>query len=468
MKVIREKHSLAMRWTHWINFPVLAVMIWSGLFIYWANDAYGITIFGTTFIQFFPEWFYDYFHLKQRLAEGMAFHFFFMWFFFLNGLLHVLYTLISGSWREMVPKKNSFKEAWQVLLHDLHIRKTIPAQNKYNAAQRIAYTAIIVMGFGSVFTGLAIYKPVQFYWICWLCGGYHVARIVHFALTIGYVLFFMVHVVQVILAGWNNFRSVVSGFEVVDGVNAVEQEIKRRTFISFSAFFALGVSGFAGWRWLYNSPEETAGVTGGTRVPLRRALNKSELFFRNFFSNSHLVKTYPKSSAASEVRVNSMIGIDDENFDPESWRLKVKNADGSLLQVSIDEIRALPKTEIVFDFKCVEGWDQIQHWAGVKMIDFMDHYRMENNVKKKYVGLQTPNGEYYVGLEMESAVHPQTILAYEMNGAPISIEHGAPLRLIIPVKYGIKNLKRIGTMTFSDQRPKDYWAEAGYDYYSGL
>jgi DMSO/TMAO reductase YedYZ molybdopterin-dependent catalytic subunit len=82
--------------------------------------------------------------------------------------------------------------------------------------------------------------------------------------------------------------------------------------------------------------------------------------------------------------------------------------------------------------------------------------------------METPNGEYYVGLDIESALHPQTLLAYEMNDQPLTLEHGAPLRLIIPVKYGIKNLKRIGTITFSDKRPRDYWAEQGYDYYSGL
>lgn len=205
-----------MRWTHWVNFPVLAIMIWSGLFIYWANDAYGISIFNFTLIKFFPEWFYDYFHISARLAEGMAFHFLFMWFFFINGLLYISYTVFSGAWRELLPNKNSFKEAWLVLLHDLHIRKTVPPQKKYNAAQRIAYTAIILMGMGSVITGLAIYKPVQFYWICWLCGGYHFARILHFALTIGYLFFFLIHIVQVMLAGWNNFRAVIAGFEVVE------------------------------------------------------------------------------------------------------------------------------------------------------------------------------------------------------------------------------------------------------------
>jgi thiosulfate reductase cytochrome b subunit len=191
-------------------------MIWSGLLIYWANGVYTISIFGYTLIKFFPPKFYEFFNLRRRLAEGMAFHFVFMWFFAVNGFLYILYTIISGAWRELVPKKSSFKEAWLVVLHDLHIRKTTPPQNKYNAAQRIAYTSIIIMGFGSLFTGLAIYKPVQFYWITWLCGGYHFARILHFALTAGYVLFFVVHVVQVILAGWNNFRSVIAGFEVIE------------------------------------------------------------------------------------------------------------------------------------------------------------------------------------------------------------------------------------------------------------
>ena len=216
MKGIKKKHPLLMRWTHWVNFPTIAVMVWSGMLIYWASDEYSISFGGHTYIHFFPDWFYNLFHFPGRLAEGMAFHFLFMWFFALNGIVYVLYTIISGEWRQMVPNRHSFKEAWLVVLHDLHIRKAAPPQGKYNAAQRIAYTSIIIMGFGSLITGLAIYKPVEFFWLCWLCGGYHLARIEHFILTMGYVFFFLIHVMQVILAGWNNFRSVVSGFEVVN------------------------------------------------------------------------------------------------------------------------------------------------------------------------------------------------------------------------------------------------------------
>lgn len=223
MKKIVKKHPLAIRWFHWINFPVIAIMIWSGLLIYWANDIYAVKIGGKELIKFFPDSIYKALHIPFRLAEGMAYHFVFMWLFFINGFAYVLYTLFSGEWKYLLPNKKSFKEAWLVLLHDLHIRKQAPAFNKYNGAQQIAYTAIIIMGLGSILTGLAIYKPIQFGWLCWLLGGYEAARVEHFILTIGYCLFFVVHLFQVIRAGWKNFQSMITGFETVSEKPPVEK-----------------------------------------------------------------------------------------------------------------------------------------------------------------------------------------------------------------------------------------------------
>ena len=224
MKKIVTKHPLAIRWFHWINFPVIAVMIWSGLLIYWANDVYAVKIGGKEFIKFFPQSFYQALHIPFRLAEGMAYHFVFMWLFFINGFLYVCYTCFSGEWRYLVPNRHSFREAWQVLLHDLRIRKQAPPQIKYNGAQRIAYTAIILMGFGSILTGLSIFKPAQFNWLTWILGGYDAARIEHFILTIGYCLFFIIHILQVIRAGWKNFRSMITGFDIVHSVPPVKSK----------------------------------------------------------------------------------------------------------------------------------------------------------------------------------------------------------------------------------------------------
>jgi len=249
----------------------------------------------------------------------------------------------------------------------------------------------------------------------------------------------------------------------------VEQKISRRNFISFSAFTALSAGAFFSWRWLYNSAKETGSVTKGARAPLRAMLNGNEQVFRETFSHDHLVKTYPKSMAAKTVRYNSGIGISpNKPFAIADWKLEIKKANGEVLNITLDELKALPKTEIIYSFKCVEGWDQISHWGGVKFADVIAHYNLNDEVKMAYVSMETPDKNYYVGIDTPSATHPQTLLAYEVNGGPLPVKHGAPLRLIIPVKYGIKNLKRIGTISFSNNRPRDYWAERGYDYYSGL
>jgi thiosulfate reductase cytochrome b subunit len=205
MKRLEKKHPLAIRWFHWLNFPLLAVMIWSGTLIYWAHDAY-IKI---------PEAVADRLHIGFRLAEGMAWHFTFAWLFALNGLAYVLYTAFSGEWRYLVPNRHSWREAIHVVLHDLHLRKDPPPRRKFNGAQQFAYSSIILAGFGSLVTGLAIYKPTQFAWLTTLLGGYPRVRLWHFLLTVGYLAFFALHISLVIKTGWNNFRSMITGYEVV-------------------------------------------------------------------------------------------------------------------------------------------------------------------------------------------------------------------------------------------------------------
>lgn len=226
MKRLEQQHPPAIRWLHWISFPLLFVMVWSGLLIYWANDVYRVGWGNTTLLHFFPDWFYGLVNLPSRLAEGMALHFFFMWLFTINGIAYAIYLLASGEWRDLAPDRHSFRDAILVTLHDLRLRKDCPPQRgKYNGAQRIAYTGVILLGAGSLITGLAIYKPAQLAWLTTLLGGYQTARWEHFWLMIGFMLFFFVHVVQVIRAGWSNFRSMVAGYRLVP----VEERSHDRT-----------------------------------------------------------------------------------------------------------------------------------------------------------------------------------------------------------------------------------------------
>jgi DMSO/TMAO reductase YedYZ molybdopterin-dependent catalytic subunit len=243
----------------------------------------------------------------------------------------------------------------------------------------------------------------------------------------------------------------------------IQQQINRRTFVSFSAFFLLGAAAWKSW-FLLKGATQSDGISG----PLRKGLNVDDKIFQHTLSSDHLAKTYPKSAAAQNVRYNANIGLSPKDFDLEKWALQVTTADNRILSIGIDELRQLPKTEMVFEFKCIEGWSQISWWGGVKFSDFIRHYGLNKEAAMNYVGLTTPDDHYYVGIDTPSALHPQTLLAYEMTGQPLPMRHGAPLRLIIPVKYGVKNLKRVGKIFFSNDRPRDYWFERGYDYYCGL
>lgn len=240
-----------------------------------------------------------------------------------------------------------------------------------------------------------------------------------------------------------------------------KKDFRRRTFVSFGIFVLADVLGWTLFRRIKNSSAD-----GGTQKPLRTVLNQNEKIFSSVFSENKLAKEYPVSQAVKFPRVNGLEGMQ-TGVDDSSWRLQVTKADGEPLVVAMADIRKLPKKEVVFEFKCIEGWSQIMHWGGVPFAAFMDAYNLTAEKDMNYIGLQTVNKKYYVGIDMPSALHPQTLLCYEMNGEPLAPKHGAPLRLIIPVKYGIKHLKQIGTLFFSNSKPPDYWAERGYDYYAG-
>ncbi len=224
---LARKHPRAIRWMHWINFPLLSIMIWSGLLIYWgdsippyqhAHQVYRIGFGNWTLVRLFPDWFWNFLSAPYQITTGLGWHFLVMWFFGINGVVYVLYLLLSGEWRVLWPERRSFRDALLVTLYDLHVpwarRKGMPPQGKYNGAQRFAYSGVTLMGGAMLLTGLAIYKPTQAHWLTTLCGGYEMARWLHFWLTMGFCGFFLVHVGQVVLAGWNNFRSMVSGFEI--------------------------------------------------------------------------------------------------------------------------------------------------------------------------------------------------------------------------------------------------------------
>ncbi len=141
------------------------------------------------------------------------------------------------------------------------------------------------------------------------------------------------------------------------------------------------------------------------------------------------------------------------------------------LLLTLEDVTKLPHHELVTEFKCIEGWSQIVQWGGVRLADFIEAYPPERNEKgelPKYVSMETPDGDYYCGFDMRVCQHPQSLLVTEMGGQPLTRLHGAPLRLHMPIKYGYKQIKRIGRIVYTNEMPDDYWAKLGYDWDAGL
>lgn len=215
------KHRRASRWMHWINFPLIVIMIYSGLRIYKAEDVYAFGIFGWEWFTFFPDSFYDTLDLNRRLARGLAFHFNFAWLFTLNGLAYAIYIWRTGEWREIFPTRQHVRavarDVTHTVLHDLHLRKEPPVvRGRYNEAQRFVYSLVLILGALAILSGFAIFKPTQLSFLTWVLGGYTSARVIHFSVTIAFVVFFVIHILQVARSGWRNFMSMVTGYEMRD------------------------------------------------------------------------------------------------------------------------------------------------------------------------------------------------------------------------------------------------------------
>lgn len=250
----------------------------------------------------------------------------------------------------------------------------------------------------------------------------------------------------------------------------VARELRARSRRGFLVAGVSAAAGVAAWKWLRAQPK-----IDGIEWPLRRTLETNEGIAESYFRTARLSPTFPRAAVTPE-RINGGLGLH-PGSDFSAWRLNIEGA-GRPVSLSLDDIKALPRREMITEFRCIEGWSLVVQWAGTRLSDLMQAIPPTDREGRRadlrdgkslprYVSMETPDRGYYVALDIQSAIHPQTLLAYEMNGRPLTWQHGAPLRLAIPVKYGVKNIKRIGTIRYTDVRPADFWAEQGYDWYLG-
>jgi Ni/Fe-hydrogenase b-type cytochrome subunit len=204
MNGLRERqHPLIIRFTHWVNFVALGIMVLSGLRIYNASPIFEFKMPSSL-------------TLGGWLAGARQWHFFAMWLFFVNGIAWILYNIMSKHGRQTTLfSRSDIRGILPMIKYYLRMSREHPPSKKYNSLQKAAYTTIPLAALGVILSGIAIYWPVQFQWITSIFGNYDAARVWHFGFMTALVMFFAGHLFMVFISGWSNFLSMITGWKKV-------------------------------------------------------------------------------------------------------------------------------------------------------------------------------------------------------------------------------------------------------------
>jgi len=202
------EHPLPIRFTHWINAISLFVMVTSGLRIFRAFPSFGPKIPENVLLDIPKP-----LTIGGWLGGALQWHFTFMWFFAASGVLYLAYQFLSGHYRTVLFTVKDISGVWPMARHYFLFGPKPPVTGQYNPLQKLAYTSTVGFGVLSLLTGIVLYKPAQFSALAWLFGGFHLTRLWHFAAMCGFFAFIPGHLIMVVLHGWSNFFSMLSGWK---------------------------------------------------------------------------------------------------------------------------------------------------------------------------------------------------------------------------------------------------------------
>ena len=184
------------------------------------------------------------------------------------------------------------------------------------------------------------------------------------------------------------------------------------------------------------------------------------------FDVARLAPEYADQDLTPEdkFRTNSY-DSDEPDYDMANWKLEVDGLVARPGTFTLSSITSLPKRVMNTRHCCVEGWSMIPKWGGAVMKDFLISVGADLNAQFIRVDC---GDDYYTSYDMKSVLHPQTLLCYEAYGKPLALDHGAPLRIVMPTKLGYKSAKWITKITVTNEKPGGYWEDQGYDWFAGL
>ena len=377
----------------------------------------------------------------RNLGLGRHWHFTTIVLWLLTGIVYVILLFTLDEWRRLIPTSWSiFPDA----VHTAHTYLTLhlpPEGHPYNPLQQLAYAAVIfVLAPISILTGAAMSPAVaaRFPWYTRIFGGRQAARSIHFLALVAFVLFTIGHTAMVVWHGLPHEWGLI--------VLGTERGEKTRALI-------VGATGLAVVFIIH------VAATWSSRLWPRRMqglFRVKDPLLRLLFHPLKSRQAYPRTAVSAEPWVNGVPPVEDSyhalvatGFS--GWKLEVTGLVEQPLSLSLDDLHAMPAQTQGTKHVCIQGWSSIAEWTGVPVRDVLARCRplpgaryavfhaLDDKATSEPVLGGT--GHFYESIELDLARHPQTLLAYAMNGEPLPPEHGAPLRLRVETQLGFKMVK---------------------------
>ncbi len=402
---------------------------------------------------------------RHSLGMGRHWHFLCAFLWMLNGFIYVSLLFWTDDWRRLIPTSwDIFPQAWDCLVSyaTFHL-PSASVFHPYDPLQQLTYAFIVfICAPLTILTGIAMSPAVigRFPWYVKIFGGRQKSRSIHFLLTVIYLVFLIFHVTFVSLTGFaKNMVHIVLGKLEGNGTLAICLGL-----IGIGAVIVIHV---AVTRWSQKSPRRVQDSIGAFVQKLMQfffyRLKSHQHYALADISPYHWVNGYPPQTPEWQNLAKS-------NFD--SYRLEIKGLVENPCFLSLNALKALPKSSQIVKHCCIQGWTGVAEWSGVRMSEIIRLAKPSSQARfvvfhsyqmnKQSAVVSDAEVEYYSSLDLNEARYPQTILAYEMNGKPLPEKHGAPLRLRMETKLGFKMVKWIKSIEFVDDYRKIGLGYGGY------
>jgi len=395
-----------------------------------------------------------------RHTVGLArhWHFLSVLFWVGNGLIFAVLLFGTGQWRRLAPTSwRIVPDAWAIFVHyvTFHLPPEPNGFYRYNALQQLSYFGVVfVLAPLAILTGPSMSPALtnRFPWYPKLPGNRQIGRSLHFLIMCAFVDFLIAHVTMVALTGLvRNMNHIVLGTD------------DTRPLGLYLGLVAIGVvaalnalANWAAWR----HPRAIQHVASAIVTPLMEFLLNRAAPQAEFCREDISPFLWPngKVPTSDEWKTLAANGFKD-------YRLKVSGLVENPVELSMEEIRALGKKTQITLHHCIQGWSGIAEWGGLPIVELIKLVRPRPEARVAIFdsfGEGLEGGQYYDSHSLANLMHPQTLLAYEMNDEPLGALHGAPLRLRVENQLGFKMVKWVRAIEFVESHRAFGEGEGGY------